>query len=891
MGEQLIGTRLGVYEIIDEIGKGGMATVFRAFQPNVDRFVAVKVIHQAIAADSAGLERFQREARLIARLEHPHLLPIYDYDGANDPPYIVMRYLEGGTLKEVMDRVALPVGDMLHAMRQVSGALDYAHRQGVIHRDIKPTNIMIDGDGNAFLMDFGIARTAARGDVGMITQTGFAVGTPGYMAPEQGMGAEGITSRADIYALGVMVFQIMTGQMPYKAETPLGVVLKHINDPVPSARAFNAAVTRDLDNVIAKSMAKDPNDRYATAGEFTDALYRAGGRISGSVRPLTLIGAAQANIVEIREKRAARQSQISAVIAMFDAQRAQRTRPKPPPGFTTPPNVPVEDTDTLITPTDQRSAANRPPTPPPDRTPDFTRTLTETPSRPTPPRGFESEVSAIRGRTGGTGALTPSGEDTGIRALREATTPPTSPTASPPAVRPPERRARFPWWIAVAGGSAALLLVFALLSRPPDDTTLTLTPEDAAGTRVALVDASLTAAFAAGGGGGDTITPSPDAIGTVTATLGGFTPLGSATVDFSPTTENRSPILLTAIANMRNAQQATTAFGLITPTDKPTIEAPTAILTATSTLPTGTDTMNPPEVLATFLAQTDAAATDTPFDTATASATAVSSDTDTPSATATASLTATATDTATPTVTATDTPTDTATHTATRTPSNTPTVTATNTPTATETLDRQAAATAAQNAVLTATAIATRTRLSTQLPTRDARATLTAIAGETDAAATLSAGTTGAAAATLTAQPTATPSDTPTRTPSSTPTPTATATRTATLTATFTPTASNTATPTATPTPSNTPTATATATPTPPSASPRVALILREGPGSTYGEVRRVVPNQPLEIVGLSVDDRWLLVDADGEGAWLANTPGLVTVTGDVSGLPRVAGE
>src|SRR5689334_239321 len=135
----MIGTRLGAYEIVEEIGLGGMATVYRAYQPSISRFVAVKVIHRAIATDQRALERFQREARLIARLEHPHLLPVYDFDGLNDPPYIVMRYVEGGTLKDVLDRSgALPVADAVHLLQQVALALDYAHRQGVIHRDIKP---------------------------------------------------------------------------------------------------------------------------------------------------------------------------------------------------------------------------------------------------------------------------------------------------------------------------------------------------------------------------------------------------------------------------------------------------------------------------------------------------------------------------------------------------------------------------------------------------------------------------------------------------------------------------------------------------------------------------------------------------------------------------------
>jgi serine/threonine protein kinase len=228
----MIGTRVGIYEIVEEIGRGGMATVFRAYQPSMERFVAVKVIHKSIATDDTAVERFMREARLVAKLEHPHLLPVYDYDGEHEPPYIVMRYLESGTLSDVLERGPLPLVEIAHMMRQIASVLDYAHRQGIIHRDIKPSNIMIDAEGNAFLTDFGIARITETTETHGLTQTGFAVGTPGYMAPEQGLG-DTVDARVDIYALSVMLFQMATGRMPYTSETPMGVILKHLNDPVP----------------------------------------------------------------------------------------------------------------------------------------------------------------------------------------------------------------------------------------------------------------------------------------------------------------------------------------------------------------------------------------------------------------------------------------------------------------------------------------------------------------------------------------------------------------------------------------------------------------------------------------------------------------------------------
>ncbi|RMG80316.1 MAG: serine/threonine protein kinase, partial [Chloroflexi bacterium] len=271
----MIGTRLGIYEIIEELGKGGMATVYRAYQPNLDRYVAIKIIHRAIAQDQGGLERFQREARLVTKLEHPHILPLYDYDFDHDPPYIVMRYLEGGTLKEIINQGVLPLGEVAHIMRQIASALDHAHRMGVVHRDIKPSNIMVDQDGNAFLTDFGIARIQSGEG---LTQTGFTVGTPEYMAPEQGLGLA-VDTRADIYSLGVMLFQMLTQQMPYSAATPMAIILQHMNAPVPSAHEVNPNLPPQIDDIIAKAMAKKPEERYQSAGELAEALV---GLVGGS---------------------------------------------------------------------------------------------------------------------------------------------------------------------------------------------------------------------------------------------------------------------------------------------------------------------------------------------------------------------------------------------------------------------------------------------------------------------------------------------------------------------------------------------------------------------------------------------------------------------------------
>ena len=269
----MVGKKLRAYEITEEIGSGGMATVFRAYQPSMDRHVAIKVIRSSILHDRALRERFQREARLIARLEHPHLLPVYDFDGEHDPPYIVMRYLDGGTLKQVQQRGSVPRGEFLYILRQLAGALDYAHRQNIVHRDLKPSNVMIDKEGNAFLTDFGIARAA--GADKDLTGTGLMIGTPGYMAPEQARGDGQADRAADIYSLGVMAFESLTGSAPYDHENSFDIILAHMKSPIPKASERARDLPRGVDGVLAQALAKDPKRRFATATEFVDALTNA----------------------------------------------------------------------------------------------------------------------------------------------------------------------------------------------------------------------------------------------------------------------------------------------------------------------------------------------------------------------------------------------------------------------------------------------------------------------------------------------------------------------------------------------------------------------------------------------------------------------------------------
>jgi serine/threonine protein kinase/WD40 repeat protein len=267
--EDLSGKSLGQYEITDVLGKGGMAAVYRAYQAAMNRYVAIKVLPPQFTHDESFVERFLYEARIIARLEHRAILPVYDFGTQGERAYIVMRIAEGGTLAGRLEAEGpLPVREVIRVVKQLASGLDYAHKAGVVHRDLKPQNILIDAQGDVYLSDFGIAKvmeTTAR-------LTGSELlGTPMYMAPEQGQGAS-IDYHADIYALGAVIYEMLTGQVPYTGDTPLSIVYRHVNDPVPSARAVNPSVPVRVDGVVRKAMAKSPGDRFESAGVLANAL-------------------------------------------------------------------------------------------------------------------------------------------------------------------------------------------------------------------------------------------------------------------------------------------------------------------------------------------------------------------------------------------------------------------------------------------------------------------------------------------------------------------------------------------------------------------------------------------------------------------------------------------
>jgi len=264
----LIGQTLGKYQIVEQVGKGGMATVFKAYQPGLDRYVAVKVLPAYYAHEEGFAERFVREAKAIARLEHPNILPVYDFGQDDTLSYIVMKYVAGGTLKDRLEG-PLTVEEALATLRQIAAALDHAHDLGILHRDVKPGNILIDEKGWVYLSDFGLAKMV-EGSV-QITGTGTGIGTPAYMSPEQGQGLT-VDERTDVYSLGVVLYEMLTGRVPYEAETPMAVVVKHITSPLPLPRSINPAIPEPVERVILLALAKDPDDRFPRAGQLVDAL-------------------------------------------------------------------------------------------------------------------------------------------------------------------------------------------------------------------------------------------------------------------------------------------------------------------------------------------------------------------------------------------------------------------------------------------------------------------------------------------------------------------------------------------------------------------------------------------------------------------------------------------
>lgn len=265
--------KIGRYEIKSEIGRGGMASVYHAYDPNFERDVAIKILPRAFLHDPQFRERFLREAKMIALLEHPAIVPVYDFGEEDNQPYIVMRYMAGGSIAERLRQRPLTLGETSQIISRLAPGLDAAHARGIIHRDLKPGNILFDQYGNAFLSDFGIARIVQQSNA---TLTGERViGTPAYMSPEQVQGEKAIDGRSDIYALGVLIYQMLTGEVPYHSETATKVMMMHLLEPVPDILEAHVDLPRACQSVIEKAMAKDPADRFSKTEELAAALESA----------------------------------------------------------------------------------------------------------------------------------------------------------------------------------------------------------------------------------------------------------------------------------------------------------------------------------------------------------------------------------------------------------------------------------------------------------------------------------------------------------------------------------------------------------------------------------------------------------------------------------------
>lgn len=269
----LVGKSLGQFRIVERIGAGGMATVFKAYQPVLDRYVAVKVLPDYHARDPIFKERFHREARSAAKLDHTNIVQIYLFGEEENITYIVMQYIDGGTLKDrLKQNGALPPAEALKYVIQAAEGLGAAHESGIIHRDVKPANMLLRRDGHLLLSDFGIVKILE--GTTNLTRVGAGIGTPQYMSPEQGTGLN-VDPSSDIYSLGIVLFHCLTGRVPFNADNPLAITVKHLNEPLPVPFLRHAGVPSQVEEVIVKMTAKVPADRYQTTTECVGALMRA----------------------------------------------------------------------------------------------------------------------------------------------------------------------------------------------------------------------------------------------------------------------------------------------------------------------------------------------------------------------------------------------------------------------------------------------------------------------------------------------------------------------------------------------------------------------------------------------------------------------------------------
>ncbi|MBI5301874.1 MAG: serine/threonine protein kinase [Chloroflexi bacterium] len=282
---------IGPYRVVSQLGRGGMATVYKAYQPALDRHVALKVLNADLQANPDFVTRFKREAKIIAKLDHPNIIPVYDIELFDGVLCLVMRYIEGISLREALNRIKKPIAmpAILQIMRPITDALAYAHQKSVLHRDVKPSNIMLGNDGNVYLMDFGLAVTTTESEMNL--SKGLVLGTPYYVSPEQVKG-ESLDQRTDIYSLGIVLFELLTGKLPFTGDTYDIVVYHQIFSLPPAPSSLNPGITPGVEQVVLRALAKEKSDRFFNAAEMRQALESAG---QGNGKMLKPFPVAEAN--------------------------------------------------------------------------------------------------------------------------------------------------------------------------------------------------------------------------------------------------------------------------------------------------------------------------------------------------------------------------------------------------------------------------------------------------------------------------------------------------------------------------------------------------------------------------------------------------------------------
>ena len=268
----MIGETVGPYQIQELLGRGGMAAVYKAYHPALDRYVAIKVINAALGTERDFIERFRREARVIAKLDNIHIVPVYDFNEHNGQPYIVLKFIDGQTLRDRMKVSPLSKPEILRIISAVGDGLQYAHNRGVLHRDTKPSNVLVARDGKVYLTDFGLARIAESAS----SLTGdMIIGTPQYISPEQAMSAESLDEGTDIYSFGVMIYEMVIGCLPFDGDTTFSVIEDHIYKPPPLPTSIKPDLPQEVEKVILKTLAKQRSDRYAKVADMVNAFKQA----------------------------------------------------------------------------------------------------------------------------------------------------------------------------------------------------------------------------------------------------------------------------------------------------------------------------------------------------------------------------------------------------------------------------------------------------------------------------------------------------------------------------------------------------------------------------------------------------------------------------------------